>query len=810
MNTMPTRLPTLPFVFFLLMTNLFANEPETINFWHVGTNDDILMYRRMAVRFEEKTGIRVVVTPLGWNNFEQKYLTALAAQLPPDIGSTNTAGPYEYGRVAGVVDLAKEFPEDLAALQSEIFPDLWPQYTFEGKTFGIPHQVTTLLLFYRKDIFAKLGLEPPATWSEMISVVEALERENYQFGYYWTRDDAWAMDTWSFPFGATRYTADGLQTMWNTPAFIHGAQFAMRLWNLHNMPLDKSAKPVELFALAENDEGLLQPMFIDGAWRYMEIMTKAPGLRNQWGIAPPPAADNGKTRLVAGGTALVIFRLSPHKAAAMKWARFIMSPEMQLEALRDHLFNRGDRSELYTAPSRRMFELYDLPLDSGTTQAIMTTLKRIGTTPKVAGELQADRILDKALKQIRGEILPFLRQRAAVFNLSQWDYKRAVAAGRYPQEKRLLHAFVDSVTAAKLTAAKPAADAELARGREEFERYYRRLLDNIEQRKRAFDIMDWAKASALLLSLLFIIALARQRTARQAWRSYLYLAPAVVLLVVFLFIPTIVSIYLSFTNYNPIMPLASADWVGLKNYINILRSADLWQSLGRSLYYAVLLIPVQLIVGVIIAVGLDQALKPDRLFKFAFFSPLMTSLVSVALIWTALYLGTAYGWINALLLKLGLIRDPISFLQDQNTFLNCVIVLSIWHGLAFVILINLAGLQNIPQQIYEAAKIDGANAVQQFFNITLPALKPQILFLVIVGTIGAIQVFEQIYLFGGTAQEGGPKFGPADSGMTMVPLIFRKGFEDFRMGEASAVAYILFAVISALSFFNWKFRTREN
>ena len=119
-------------------------------------------------------------------------------------------------------------------------------------------------------------------------------------------------------------------------------------------------------------------------------------------------------------------------------------------------------------------------------------------------------------------------------------------------------------------------------------------------------------------------------------------------------------------------------------------------------------------------------------------------------------------------------------------------------------MIYLAGLQNISYELYEAASIDGANAVQQFWRITIPGLRPQILFLTVTGTIGALQVFEQIYILGGGSGEAGTKFGPADSGMTMVCYIYRKGFEQFRMGEASAVAYVLFAIIFILTYINWK------
>ncbi|MCK5739765.1 sugar ABC transporter permease [bacterium] len=113
-------------------------------------------------------------------------------------------------------------------------------------------------------------------------------------------------------------------------------------------------------------------------------------------------------------------------------------------------------------------------------------------------------------------------------------------------------------------------------------------------------------------------------------------------------------------------------------------------------------------------------------------------------------------------------------------------------------------MQGIPAQLYEAAEIDGAGPFRKFWNVTLPSLRPQIAFLTIMGTIGAIQVFEQIYMLGGGSGNSESKFGPEDCGMTMVPYIYRKGFEEFLMGEASAIAYVLFAFILLLTMINWR------
>jgi multiple sugar transport system permease protein len=249
----------------------------------------------------------------------------------------------------------------------------------------------------------------------------------------------------------------------------------------------------------------------------------------------------------------------------------------------------------------------------------------------------------------------------------------------------------------------------------------------------------------------------------------------------------------------PVLPLATARWMGTKHFVEAFQGGPLLGSLGKTLFYAVGMLPIQLLLAVCLACLLNNQVRGQRYWRFLYFSPMVTSVVSVSLIFVALFQGARYGWVNASLLELGLIEDILIFLDNERTFLWCVIVLAIWHGLAFNIIIFLAGLQQIPEQLYEAAEVDGAGWVRRFRHISLPGLQPQIFFALIVGGIWSFQVFEPIYMLGGGAGEAGTKFGPNDAGLTLVPLIYQAGFEDFQMGRASALAYILFALIFMLT-----------
>ncbi|MDI6783952.1 MAG: extracellular solute-binding protein [bacterium] len=811
---------------FLLITIGYAT---TIRFWTVGNAYDARMYREFAVEFEKETGIKVKVQPISWGQFYTKYLTAMAAGDPPDVATTNLGGPGDYGSVGGLVDLQAEFPNEVAELKQKIFDGPWYVFYFKNRLYGIPHGMTSLGVFYRKDIFAKLGIQPPRTWSELEEAIRILEANDYQFTFAWTRDSGWSIGQFCWPYGLETYTADGTQVTWQDERFKRGVKWACRLWNTHNMAMDKG---LDLFI--SDEKGTSSPLMIDGLWLYYEIEKRAPALKGKWGVLPMPAADNGVSASVLGGTSWIIFRQSKHQAEAMKWIMFNNRLEYQQAAYIDNLKNRGEGSGLYLVPIKSFWDerIVELPTDD------QDSLKKImystRSWPYTIGAPESGRYLDNAFSRIRNNTRDYITLVAKKYKLSRWELHRAFAQGKYPDDRKKYLAYVDEQVDKEIERIVPLANEALTDRRADYAKFYANIVERIPELEKKANVMTYAKGISVGLILLCLILIVSFKRARKSWVSYLYITPTMLLLLIFLIIPIVISIYIAFTQYNPILPLSTAEWVGLKNFKTVLLGKqevftdsgfhqyfdfskwktflgenDTWMSLWRSFKFAIIVIPLQLMIAVFFAVGLDKELRADRLFKFVYFSPLVTSVVSISLIWTVLYLGAKYGWINALLLWIGLTKDPVMFLQDSQTFLYAVIVMSIWHGLAFVILIYLAGLQNIPKEHYEAASIDGANFIQQFFRITLPSLRPQITFLTIIGTIGAMQVFEQIYMLGGGAGEAGSKFGPADSGMTIVCHIYRKGFEDFQMGEASAVAYILFGVIFILTFINWKMLRRQ-
>ncbi len=785
----------------ILSSQLFAAE-NTVNFWMVGTHDEVMVLEKVAEKFHQQTGIRVHIQPIPWGNFQTKYLTAMASGEPPDAGTSYLSAGLEYGKVGGVIDLEKNFPEAVARLKSNFFPDIWPICYFQNRLYAVPYNATAPMFFYRKDIFRKLQLQPPKTWSELENVLDVLTANDYQYGFLWTRNANWSIGTYVWPFGEDNYKNEGTVVDWTAPNFLKGYRFAIQLWNNYNLVMDK---PVELMSISDEKKAL--PLFLDYDMRYMEFLIRAPQLKDKFGIFPFPQADDGIPGTIMGGRTTVIFRDAKNPTDAMKWIEFLMSRESQLSI--HHFMSRlGDRSQLFLSVHKDFWN-EQLNLLPGDQELFFQVYTRLKTKPGYPWQNESSRILEQSIFKVRDELEGYLKKIADQYELSVWDLKKNFAAGKMPVEKKKYTQFLVQTCEKILKSSVPIAQQKLDREQADFYKYYDLPQDNGITAPQRWDVLDYSKFIAAILIGLFFIYILINRTARKQWISYLYIAPPIVAALVFIIIPIIVSLYLSFTKYNPITPLSQAHWVGVENYVNILKDRVLWQSLGRSVYFAVLVLPIQILIAVILAACLDKNLVPDRLFKFVYFSPLVTSVVSISLIWFALYSETRYGWINSLLLNLNLIKDPILFIKDKGRFLNSVIIMSIWQGLAFTILIFLAGLQNVPKEHYEAAEIDGAGPIRQFFFISLPNLKPQFTFLVIMGTIGAVQVFEQIYMLGGGAAEAESKFGPDDSGMTIVPFLYRMGFEFFKMGEASAIAYILFIFLFLLTYLNLKFVTRK-
>ncbi|MBY0200513.1 carbohydrate ABC transporter permease [Priestia megaterium] len=267
--------------------------------------------------------------------------------------------------------------------------------------------------------------------------------------------------------------------------------------------------------------------------------------------------------------------------------------------------------------------------------------------------------------------------------------------------------------------------------------------------------------------------------------AYTFLGPALLLLLLFLIIPAIMSIYYAFTDYYLLTP-DMRKFVGLDNFINLFKDPIFLKSLVNTLKFVVWVIPLQIGAALGLALLLNKQRKANTFFKVAYFSPVVMSLVVISVLWLYL-LNPNEGIINNVLTYFGVSAQP--FLTSPKQAMFTIVFVSAWQGAGFQMLIFLAGLQNIPGDVYEAAQLDGMNKWQRFIYITLPLLKPTSIFIFITTLIGAFKLLVQPMVM--------TQGGPVNSTMTVVYYIYQTGFTDRMVGYASSIA-LLFGTIIGL------------
>lgn len=264
--------------------------------------------------------------------------------------------------------------------------------------------------------------------------------------------------------------------------------------------------------------------------------------------------------------------------------------------------------------------------------------------------------------------------------------------------------------------------------------------------------------------------------------------PFIISVSLFIIGPLIYAFVISFKEFSFLNPTAS-HWTGFNNYIRLFSDETFKKALLNTTIYSLFVVPIQLFIALMLALVVDSDIKGRTFFRVAYYIPTVTSTVAVSVIF--LYLFKADGLINIIISKFG-IQGPVWF-NNVNFALPSIMMMAIWSSVGNYMIIFLAGLQDIPTELYEAAEVDGADKFQRFLKITLPMLKPVVFFNLVISLIGTFQIFDQAYVVSGGSG------GPLDSTMTVVLDIYKTGFRDFNMGYASSMAFILFLIILILT-----------
>lgn len=286
---------------------------------------------------------------------------------------------------------------------------------------------------------------------------------------------------------------------------------------------------------------------------------------------------------------------------------------------------------------------------------------------------------------------------------------------------------------------------------------------------------------------------------KEALVGWLFLVPEIVGMLLLNVFALGFSLYLSLSSWDLLSGVKGIKSIGLDNYIRMFNDPTILQALKNNLIYTIFTVPVPIAIALVLAVLIQSRVYLKDYFKVAFFIPYISSIIAVAAVWSALF-HPSLGPINQFLMDIG-ISNPPKWLADPKTSLLSVAIISAWAGLGYTIIIYLAGLTNISEELYEAAEIDGATALQKFFKITIPLLRPTTFFLFITMLIGSFKVFDIVSFL----TEGGPN----NSSTVLVYRIYEEGFKFYNMGYASAISWLLFAIIGLVTALTWKMRQED-
>jgi putative chitobiose transport system permease protein len=279
-------------------------------------------------------------------------------------------------------------------------------------------------------------------------------------------------------------------------------------------------------------------------------------------------------------------------------------------------------------------------------------------------------------------------------------------------------------------------------------------------------------------------------TTRRSLTPYLFLAPALVLIAIFVLYPIASVVYYSFTSYDIVRPPV---FIGLDNYRQLVADPTFWKALTNSLVYLIAT-PTLIVLSIALAIVVNRRLRGIHIFRALYYIPAISGSIAIGIAWRWLF--DRNGFINSALISVGVLHEPVQWLSDPSMVLPIAILLTIWAGVGYYSVIFLAGLQNIPEELYDAARMDGCNDFQKHWHVSLPGLRPQIVFVAIISSLAALKVFDEIYVL--TNQTG----GILDSGVTVVFYLWKEAFRLQHAGYASAIAIVLLALTLAFSIVN--------
>ncbi len=283
------------------------------------------------------------------------------------------------------------------------------------------------------------------------------------------------------------------------------------------------------------------------------------------------------------------------------------------------------------------------------------------------------------------------------------------------------------------------------------------------------------------------------RKAKRNMAGYTFILPNLIGVILFTFIPIVYSLIISFTNWDFTKGFGNWNWVGFKNFVDIWSDKWFVDSLKNTIVFAVVVVVFTLIIALVLAVVIDRFCYAKTPIRLALFMPYISNVVAVAIVWVMMY--SSWGPFTQMVKKLG-VDNPPQWLGDYKWSLPSVIIMTIWGGIGYAVMIYTSAIQGLPRDVYEAAEVDGAGEIRKFFALTVPFLSPTTFFLVVTTLISSFQVFAPIQLM--------TRGGPGSSSSVLVYYIYQSAFSFYKMGYASAMSWILFILLFIVTMIQWK------
>ena len=690
--------------------------------------------RGLLDKFESQhPGVRVHLQQLSWDYGLDKIITAVAAGNAPDVCDLGTDWVPKFSSTGVLLDLT----EALTPLKSQHL--LWEPVTYQGRLYGAPWLAGTRILFYNRDLFARAGLNPdrpPRTWAELQSAAAKIHRVEpgiYGFGIFVGEPYAPWQEFMPFAWGhgGDVLSRDLTRCTLDDPKVVEALEFYQGL-----RPFAIVDRQPEINQLFANGKVGIQ---LSGAWNFSLIPRLNPTLNFGVGLLPKPSASRGTPASFAGGQDLVIFKSTRHPEEALALVTFLIAGEQAMEIV------QAQRNVVPTATAA----LHDPYYRSHPDQRLFFEQVTYAVAPPSHPRwVEMQEHLTRAVEEV------ILNRRPPREALA--DAKRRIET---------------LVTAAEI------------RGR---------LSD-------ALIMLGFGIAGIALAAAGWLWARRRRpvhhrrQSAAELVTSYAFVAPWLIPFLIFGLFPLLHSVVISFSRYNFLT--SEMQFVGLRNYWEILWEPDFLAALWHTILFAVGTIPFTMSLALFAAVLINRKVPFKQLYQAGLFLPVATSVIVIATIFTYLY--STDGLVNRGLAWLGWPAPSPSWLLNTRWALPAIMGMNIWASFGYYMVLFLAGLQTIPTELYEAAAIDGANEWQQFWNVTLPQLKPIVLLAVVINTIHTFQVFPEIFAM--------TQGGPLGATTTVVWYLYETGFHRFDMGKAAAVGYILFLIIMGFSLIQMRF-----